>query len=60
MIKKILRVLLTIVGAFMGYGLFLLCIQLFASAGVDVFLKFSKSEVYVAGLSFAIIFAIIF
>ena len=60
MIKKLLRVLLTIVGAFMGYGLFLLCIQFLNSTGVDVFQKFSKSEVYVAGLSFAIIFAIIF
>lgn len=60
MIKKLLRVLLTTVGAFMGYGLFLLCIQFLNSAGTDVFQKFSKSEVYVAGLFFAIIFAIIF
>ncbi len=60
MLKKLLRALFTIVGAFVGYGLFLLSIQLVQYSGVMIFEKFSHAEVYTAGAIFAIIFAIIF
>lgn len=60
MLKKLLRALFTIVGAFVGYGLFLLSVQLIQYSGVEIFEKFSRTEVYVAGVIFAIIFAIIF
>ncbi len=60
MLKKFLRALFTIVGAFVGYGLFLASIQLIQYSGVKIFEKFSYTEVYTAGAIFAIIFAIIF
>lgn len=60
MIKKIFRAILTLVGALLGYGLYILCTKWLESSGIILSDKFSQVEILGAGLIFAIIFAIIF
>lgn len=60
MLKKLLRIVLTVVGAVVGYGVFLLTKFLVTLAGHEEWVSFSgMQEVFVA-LLFAIIFGLLF
>ena len=60
MFKKLLRALFTILGAILGYGVFLLLGFWMTKSGVDIDATFSQGEQIGAGIFFAIIFGIIF
>ncbi len=60
MFKKLLRALFTILGAILGYGVFLLLGFWMEESGMNVDETFSQGEQAVIGIFFAIIFGIIF
>lgn len=60
MLKKILRGVITIVGALLGYGIFLLCRTWLISTGIEIGEAFTPAQQLGAGIIFAIIFSIIF
>lgn len=60
MLKKLLRFVLTVVGAFIGYGVYILTMYLLKHAGYSELINFTGvQEIVVAGL-FVIIFGFIF
>lgn len=60
MFKKLLRVLFTMVGAILGYGLFLLAGYGVTESGTDIDTVFTPAQQTGIGITFAIIFGIIF
>lgn len=60
MLKKLLRVLITTVGAVLGNGVFLLAVFWLKKAGVDVDAVFTEMQQVGIGICFAIIFGFIF
>lgn len=60
MLKKLFRGLMTIVGAFIGYGAFLLLGFWLTESGVDIDENFTQTQQIGAGIFIAIIFGIIF
>ena len=60
MIKKVLRLIVTALGALLGNGLFLLLVYGLEKTGIDVNASFSETSQTVTGLIFAIIFGIVF
>lgn len=60
MLKKIVRALITIMGAILGNGLFLLSVFGLNKAGVDLDSAFTDTQQFAVGAFFAIIFGIIF
>jgi len=60
MLKKLLRFVLTVIGAFIGYGVYILSVYLLEHAGYGDVVNFSGvEEIVIAGL-FVIIFGFIF
>ncbi|QHI72800.1 PIN/TRAM domain-containing protein [Aminipila terrae] len=60
MLKKLIRIILTIVGAIVGYGVFLLSEFMYGLSGNSLESKFTETQLAVTALCFAIIFGIIF
>ena len=60
MISKLIRLIFTILGGLIGYGLFQLIIILLTHAGVDINAAFPGQALIVSGIIFGIIFAFIF
>ena len=60
MIKKLLRGVFTIIGAIIGYGIFMLCDLGLQQTGVDISKMFTATEIWGGRVLFAIIFGIIF
>lgn len=60
MFQKIIRALLTIVGAILGYGVYLLVKIWLVKAGVPVDTNFTEIQLRVTAIIFAAVFAIIF
>lgn len=60
MLKKLLRLVLAIIGAIVGYGVFLLSEFIYELSGTTLADKFTETQLLVTGLFFAIIFGIIF
>lgn len=60
MLKKMLKILVTIVGAILGYGVFLLLGFWLTKSGVDIDASFTQGQQNGIGFVFAIIFGIIF
>ena len=60
MLKKIGRALITVLGAILGNGLFLLSVFGLNKAGVDVDATFTQAQQFGVGVFFAIIFGILF
>lgn len=60
MIKKLLRALFTVIGAFLGYGVYWAAIKVATLSGLNLTEKFTANQIYAAGAIFAIILAIIF
>lgn len=60
MLKKLGIVLITILGALLGNGIFLLVVFSLKKAGIDIDTIFTKMQKFGLGLFFAIIFGIIF
>lgn len=60
MLKKLLRIVFTIVGAVLGYGLFALIELILTNVGVDVDQYLTTNQKLIVSILFAIIFAIIF
>ena len=60
MLKNIVRALITVLGAILGNGLFLLSVFGLNKAGVDVDAAFTQAQQFGVGVFFAIIFGILF
>ncbi|MBP3816322.1 MAG: PIN domain-containing protein [Firmicutes bacterium] len=60
MLKKLLRIVFTIVGAVLGYGLFALIELILTKVGVDVDQYFTTNQKLIVSILFAIIFAFVF
>lgn len=60
MLKKILRIIFTILGAIVGYGVFSLLKLWLIKSGTPVEENFTEVQLETAGMVFAIIFGIIF
>lgn len=60
MLKKLLKLILTVIGALVGYGVFLVCGFVYALSGTSLEDRFTETQLFVAGVCFAIIFGIIF
>lgn len=60
MLKKMLRIVVTILGAILGYGVFQLIGYWLTKSGVDINATFTEAQLIGIGIVFAIIFGIIF
>ncbi len=60
MLKALLKVVLTVLGAVVGYGIFLILEFLYELSGSSMSDVFTESQLWGARISFAIIFGIIF
>ncbi|WP_312648488.1 PIN/TRAM domain-containing protein [Aminipila sp.] len=60
MLKKLIRIILTIIGAIVGYGVFLLSEFIYGLSGTSLKSEFTETQLAITALCFAIIFGIIF
>lgn len=60
MLTKLVRLLITVIGAILGNGLFLLLVFGLNKMGIDVNAAFTETQQFGAGVAFAIIFGLLF